>query len=69
MKLRITLFRQSKTQMRQEWGTPDNPTMYGTTTIPPNIWSQMDRAALPDGSSLSSHCVEGEATSGAGATR
>ncbi len=65
MKLRITLFRQSKTQMRQEWGTADNPTLYGTTTIPANIWSLMDRAALPDGTSLSAHCVEGENSAGA----
>lgn len=70
MKLRITLFRQSGSQMRQEWGTETNPTLYGTTTIPANIWSQMDRAAMPDGSALSAHCVEGESTTHrAGATR
>jgi hypothetical protein len=67
MKLRITLFKESRTSMRQQWGTATEPALYGTTTIPPNIWSQMDRAALPDGSSISAHCVEGESTQGAGA--
>jgi hypothetical protein len=60
MKLRITLFHQSGGNMRQQWGTKENPSLYGETTIPSKIWSQIADGKLGNQTLISSLCVEGE---------
>jgi hypothetical protein len=63
--LRITLFGKGN-EMRQQFGTKANPTLYGEASMPARIWNQFAGGITDDKTEISSLCVEGEgATAGA----
>ncbi len=56
---RITLFGKGE-QMTQQFGSKQNPTLYGEWKMPQRIWKQFAGGTLENGTTISSLCVEGE---------